>query len=298
MRQNKAALDGWLDERGALLFRGFAVGGTAGFGKLVAAASDAGPLAYLYQSTPRTSVGNQVYTATEYPPSVAIPLHNENAYQRAWPMRLYLFCVVAAAEGGQTPLADMLRVTERIAADVLERFARKGVMYVRNYRDGLDLPWQRVFQTEDPSAVEAYCREHDIHVEWRPGGALRTRQVCQGVAQHPRTGRRLWMNQAHLFHVTGLDPETRTSLLALMDEEDLPRNAYYGDGSPLEPEVLEHVRAAFSAEEVAFDWRSGDVLIIDNMLVAHARRPFSGDRKVLVAMSDAHAPGFALSSSA
>ncbi|CAM5231048.1 hypothetical protein SANTM175S_04757 [Streptomyces antimycoticus] len=34
------------------------------------------------------------------------------------------------------------------------------------------------------------------------------------------------------------------------------------------------------------DWHTGDLLLIDNMLVAHGRRPYTGTRRVLVAMSD------------
>jgi alpha-ketoglutarate-dependent taurine dioxygenase len=287
-RQHGSELDRLLDASGALLLRGFAVGGTAGFGRLLDAASKSGAVPYLYQSTPRTALGNRVYTATEYPPSETIPLHNENAYQRVWPMRLFFFSVIVAAAGGQTPLADTVRVTARIDADVVERFEKRGVMYVRNYREGLDLPWQRVFQTDDRASVEAYARAHDIAVEWLPNGELRTRQVCQGIARHPRSGERIWMNQAHLFHVSSLADEARDSLRTLMREEELPRNALYGDGSPIEPDLLEHVRAAFSAEEVTFDWSSGDVLIVDNMRVSHGRRPFSGERKVLVAMTDPH----------
>jgi alpha-ketoglutarate-dependent taurine dioxygenase len=33
-------------------------------------------------------------------------------------------------------------------------------------------------------------------------------------------------------------------------------------------------------------WNAGDLLLIDNVLVGHGRRPFVGDRRVLVAMSD------------
>jgi ribulose-5-phosphate 4-epimerase/fuculose-1-phosphate aldolase len=35
-----------------------------------------------------------------------------------------------------------------------------------------------------------------------------------------------------------------------------------------------------------FPWESGDVLLLDNMRFAHSRKPFTGSRKVLVAMSD------------
>src|SRR6185503_5107986 len=109
---------------GAVLLRGFAVGAAAGFRAFVDAVSRQGALEYQYQSTPRTAVGGGVYTATEYPASQTIPLHNECAYQRTWPMRLFFLCVTPAASGGETPIADTARITARIDAGIRERFRR------------------------------------------------------------------------------------------------------------------------------------------------------------------------------
>jgi alpha-ketoglutarate-dependent taurine dioxygenase len=36
---------------------------------------------------------------------------------------------------------------------------------------------------------------------------------------------------------------------------------------------------------VDVDWNTGDLLVIDNVLVGHGRRPFTGSRRVLVAMT-------------
>src|SRR5262245_12159328 len=197
-RGRAAELHDAVDTSGALLFRGFTVAGTTGFRAFVDAVSEQGALDYMYQSTPRKAVGGGVYTATEYPASQTIPLHNECAYQRTWPMRLFFFCVTPAKTGGETPIADTARVTARIDAGIRERFRHDGVLYVRNYRKGLDVPWQTVFQTDDRAAVSRFCAEEGIEVEWRPDDALRTKQVCQGLATHPRTGQEIWMNQAHL----------------------------------------------------------------------------------------------------
>src|SRR5262245_24347750 len=114
----------------------------------------------------RSAAGVKVYTATEYPPSETIPLHNECAYQRVWPMRLFFLCVTAAARGGETPIADTVRVAARIAPEVRERFRRLGVLYVRNYHKDLDVPWQTVFQTEDRDEVNRFCAENGLPVEW------------------------------------------------------------------------------------------------------------------------------------
>ncbi|HMG49958.1 MAG TPA: TauD/TfdA family dioxygenase [Inquilinus sp.] len=272
---------------GGLLFRGFALDGAdafqgfaAGFGHPL--------LTYEFGSTPRSKVTQGVYTSTEYPPHQHIPLHNEQAYTRDWPMKIWFYCQQAAPEGGETPIADSRAIYRDMPEALRDRFADKGLMYVRNYGNGLDVSWQQVFDTESRDVVEAYCRRHGIDCEWKEDGELRTRQVCQGAMAHPVTGEMVWFNQAHLFHVSNLEPEVRATLLELVDEPDLPRNVYYGDGSAIEDEALEVVRGVLDAHKVTFPWQSGDVVMLDNMLTAHARAPFKGPRKVIVAMAEAH----------
>lgn len=284
---NKAVLGRQLGEHGALLFRNFQLNGETEFQALVGQLCDQ-TLSYVYRSTPRTQVGANVYTATEYPAHKSIPFHNEMAYARDWPMRLIFYCALPAEEGGETPIADTTRITSRIAPDIFEKFAQKQVMYVRNYGSGVDLDWPTVFQTSDKAEVERYCSDQGIEFEWRANGCLRTRQVCQAVAAHPQTQKLIWFNQAHLFHVSSLDEKTRKAMLKIYKEDELPRNTYYGDGSPIEDAALDQIRASYDAERVEFTWRANDVLLIDNMLVSHARNPFKGKRRVLVGMGDAY----------
>jgi alpha-ketoglutarate-dependent taurine dioxygenase len=271
--------------KGAILFRGFNLGTVDEFESFMESLAG-NLLEYSYRSTPRTQVSGRVYTSTEYPAHQTIPLHNEMSYTRNWPMVLGFFCVAAATEGGETPIADSRRVFDLIAPAIRDRFIEKDVMYVRNYGGALDLSWQNVFQTEDRAEVESYCRRAAIEFEWKNDDELRTRQVCQAVATHPHTGETVWFNQAHLFHVSNLEAEIRESLLASAEDEP-PRNAYYGDGSPIEGAVLDEVRAAYAKEAVVFPWQKGDILVVDNMLTAHGRRPYRGARKIVVAMGQA-----------
>jgi alpha-ketoglutarate-dependent taurine dioxygenase len=278
-------IDEHLPRAGGLLFRGFELAGIDGFRRF--AAGFGHPLlSYEFGSTPRTGLGGGVYTSTEYPPHQAIPLHNEQAYTREWPMKIWFYCQVAPEEGGETPIADSRALFRRIDPAIRARFRELGVMYVRNYGNGLDVPWTQVFNTRDRAQVEAFCGAHGIACEWKPDGELRTRQVCQGVARHPVTHDWVWFNQAHLFHTSNLAPEVRESLLAVVDEEDLPRNAYWGDGRPFEDAVLDEIRAVMREEQVVFPWVAGDVLMLDNMLTAHARAPFRGARRIVVAMAE------------
>ena len=283
--RNRELIEEKLLHAGALLFRDFDVRTARQFEQFIESLS-ADLLEYSYRSTPRSHVSGRIYTSTEYPADQTIPLHNEMAYSANWPMKLWFFCAVRPEHGGETPIADSRRIFSRVAPEVRENFARKGVMYVRNYGAGLDLSWQNVFQTSDQLAVEAFCRRSSIDFEWKGGGRLRTRQVCQAIATHPRTREQVWFNQAHLFHVSSLDTTTRETLVSLAGEDDLPRNAYYGDGTPIEPSVLDDIREIYRREAVVFPWQEGDVLMLDNMLTAHGRRPVSGPRKILVGMAE------------
>ena len=280
-----AELNGRLREHGGLLFRGFGVRTPAELERLIRALCGE-LLEYTYKSTPRTQVQGEIYTSTEYPADQSIPPHNEMSYSRSWPQKIFFCCATAAPSGGETPVADSRGVLRRIPAEVREKFARLGVCYVRNYGEGIDLPWQDVFRTTDRAEVEAFAHRAGLELEWRGDGGLRSRQLCQATAAHPVTGEEVWFNQAHLFHSSSLPPALRESLLAAVSEEDLPRNALYGDGSPIEPAALAAIRAAYEQELVSFPWAEGDVLMLDNMLVAHGRRPYAGPRKILVGMAE------------
>ena len=114
-------------------------------------------------------------------------MHNENAYSTSWPLKIWFCCLQPAPQGGETLVADSRRVLARIDPSVRQKFAEKGLTYIRNYGD-IDLSWQEVFQTSDPTQVETYCRQAGIAFEWMTDNRLRTQQVCQAIATHPQTG--------------------------------------------------------------------------------------------------------------
>jgi|SRR5215472_3586746 len=283
-RSHKDLIAAKLLEAGAILFRGFQATMDSFQGFVRGTYGE--PLDYHERSSPRTVVGPGVYSSTDYPAPYRIFFHNENSYQQQWPGKLIFFCVVAPPEGGATPLSDVRKVTKELDKSIIRAFQEKGVLYQRNYGPEIGMPWQMVFQTSSRQDVEEYCRNSGIDHEWLDSEHLRTRQKRSAFIRHPKTGEELWFNHAAFFHISTLEPSVRDTLLAEFEEDELPNNTYYGDGTGLEDSVVEEIRNTYVAASGKFDWRPRDVLVVDNMLTAHSREPFRGERKIVVSMAD------------
>jgi alpha-ketoglutarate-dependent taurine dioxygenase len=289
-------LVGWLDqlgadrltelliERKALIFRGFGVTPDAVdpvFARLVP-----DRLPYVHGNSPRTKVGGNLYTSTEYPQQYTISMHNELSYAYRWPTRLAFYCEKAAESGGATPVLDGELWLNSLDAEVRDAFA-DGIRYVQNLHDGLGFgkSWQDTFETDDRRAVEAFLRESRADWEWSEDG-LRVIQLRPATTKHPVTGAEVWFNQADQWHPAGLGDEASAELYDILTPDEFPQYVTFADGTPIPDSHVEQIlrRGLESAVDVA--WRNGDVLLIDNVLLAHGRRPFEGTRRVLVAMSD------------
>jgi len=284
-KNNKDFLERTLNQHGGILFRGFDLGSQNDFEQAVNSMS-VELMHYMEGATPRVQLSENIYTSTEYPSNQSIELHNELSYVTTWPGRVWFFCITPSPEGGETPIADIRQVLKRIDPRIVEQFQKKGWMLVRNFGNDMSLSWQSVFRAEDRATVDAYCRSAQVEVEWVDGQHLRTRQVRPALAKHPHTGEMIWFNHICFWHISTLEPHVRDSMLAFFKEEDLPYNTYYGDGSPIDASVIEEIRNAYRQETVVFSWREKDLLMLDNMLVAHGRKPFAGPRKILVAMGN------------
>jgi alpha-ketoglutarate-dependent taurine dioxygenase len=281
---NRRATEEMLLRHGAVLWRGFNIRTVENFETVARAMSD--ELFGEYGDLPRASVSGKVYGATPYPADQPILFHNESSHMHRWPMKIWFYCAQAPMHGGETPIVDCRKVYQLLDPALRERFARKQLMYVRNYTETLDVSWQDFFHTSDRAKVESYCRAAGIEYEWKNGNELRTRQVCQAIARHPRTGEQVFFNQIQLHHVSCLAPATYESMRSLFREEDYPRNVCYGDGTPIEDSVVSELVDLYRQTSVSFTWQEGDVLMLDNMLTAHGRNPYSGPRKIVVAMGD------------
>ncbi|MDJ0841253.1 MAG: TauD/TfdA family dioxygenase [Acidobacteriota bacterium] len=281
---NRDRLERLLLTHGAILLRGFGITSIVQFERVCALAC--GELFGKYGDLPPEEQGEKIYKSTPYPEDKPILFHNESCHMARWPSRQFFYCVKASKEGGETPLVDCRQLYRALPEALARDFSTKGLLYVRNFKEGLDVSWRDFFKTEDRDRVEKLCRRDGIQFQWLPGDGLRIRQYGPGVITHPKTGEKSFFNQIQLHHIGYLDEEMRELMPKLYAEEEYPRHVYFGDGSPIPDDAIEIVNQLYWDHAVALPWQEGDIIMLDNMLVAHARKPYVGPRKICVAMGD------------
>ncbi|MFB4394864.1 MULTISPECIES: amino acid adenylation domain-containing protein, partial [unclassified Pseudomonas] len=284
VQDNRPWLEEKLSRHAGLLFRGFAMHDIHAFEAFAEAVQPG--LYGKYGDLPKKEGGKNTYRSTPYPENKMILFHNESSHQDTWPRKQLFFCEQPSPVGGATPVVDCRQMYLRLPEALREKFESKGLLYVRTFATNLDVSWRHFFKTDDRAEVEARCRAAGIQWTWFDNDELQIRTPCPAIIRHPVTGEKTFFNQVQLHHIHCLDADVREDLLALFGIERMPRHVYYGDGTPIEDQTMALIGELYEACAVRFDWRKGDVILLDNMLAAHARDPFEGPRKICVAMGE------------
>ena len=128
--------------------------------------------------------------------------------------------------------------------------------------------------------METIAKEQGRNFTWDPSGDLYLWQNRPAFIHHPVTRKKTWFNQATTHHCSYY----RTSQGDKIPDNKYPGHSFYGDGSDIEPAVIQHLLATAWSCAVGFKWRKGDLLVLDNLSVLHGRLGFEGDRKILLYM--------------
>jgi alpha-ketoglutarate-dependent taurine dioxygenase len=283
MTENKDQLTKVLRDKGAILFRGFEVFDNEKFRNCFKVISS-DFLDYTDRSSPRSEIGGNVYTSTEHPQDQVINMHNELSYSQSWPQWISFYCHAPAPTGGETPIADVRKVLEYLSLETKEMFKAKGLLYRRLLQKGIGLSWQQVFQTESKEEMEANCQERGIRYRWLGEDKVVITWKKDAIICHPKTNEELWFNHGYFFNEYTLTEDVR---LAFDNVEELPFNTFFGDGTDIPHQMLEEIGLAYEKARLKFLWQKGDLLIMDNMLMAHGRESFSGERSIRVLMAEA-----------
>lgn len=283
---NLASLARELRENGAVLLRGFHTPQPDTAQQLFALFG-AETMDNVFWSTPRTLVTGRTFTATEYPAHQHIPLHSEMSYRRRFPRLLVFHALGCADRGGTTTLADLDAVSKSVP-ELTDEIRAREVTYVRTFHPGIDIPLATAFGTDDPGQIAELAAADDMTIQHTDTGIPQIIHTAQGTLTDTDTGNPIWFNQLHLYHPASLPEPLRRSMRQLFGDKPLPRQAFYGDGQPIAADTVEAITAAFAINTTEVSWSPSDVLIVDNLRYAHGRTPFTGPRRLHVAMGIPH----------
>jgi alpha-ketoglutarate-dependent taurine dioxygenase len=285
MAANIALLRGIVAEYGAVLVRGLGIGDVAGAAR-VCRAVGADLMTEFEGFAPRDVFEPGIYSGTKWPADQPMCMHHELSQALEFPGLMVFVCLSAPRAGGATALADSRRVLADLPSDLVARFERDGWRLSRGFSDLVGLPWRVAFGSAERAGAEKYLKDNDIGWEWRSDGGLRTSQVRPAVRTHPVTGERCWFNQIAFLNEWTMDPAVREYLRFELGADGLPFNTSFGDGTPLTESMVSTINQVYDRHTVREPWQDGDLLLVDNIAMAHSREPYHGERHVVVAMAD------------
>jgi len=282
VKNQRATLDAQLLQHGAILFRGFPLKDAKAFDKFITAFG-LDPLPYVGGAAPRKQITKQVFTANEAPPAEPIPFHHEMAQVPTFPNILFFYCETPPPSGGQTPLVPSHMVYKAMVEkhpQFVRDLEEKKVRYTRVLPNGDDPSspigrgWQSTFQTEDKKEAERKLKEQGTHFEWLADDCLSTTTaLLPAIREDSRTGKKMWFNSIIAAYKGWRDCRNSPE-----------KSITFGDGSPMPSDVMDALEQILNDLAADVTWQQGDVFMVDNRQVLHARRPFTPPRRILAAL--------------
>lgn len=106
--------------------------------------------------------------------------------------------------------------------------------------------------------VEAWCRSEGFDVTWMPDGGLHVSKLCPAVVRQPGTERHVWFNALQTLETlaTGYTFNIRLHVDCEVDQHRLRTD-------------LRAIQSAFRGVQVIVPCEAGDVLLLDNSVMAH-----------------------------
>ena len=272
----------WTD--GYVLFRGFDVGGLEGFETCAASACDT--LYRHYGDLPLASASDNVYFATPYPKHLEIQFHNEASHTDTWPSRQLFFCLEPAPQGGEWTLSDGRKALDKLPADMLEAFNAHGLVYRRRFIRGLDASWQEFFKVDSIAELRDKIGPKGYEIDAVSDDEMTVSYRTHAIIELAERGSASWFNQILLHHPDALPTEVDSLLSKHFPRDRFPRTVFLGNGAPIPAAWVRTISDVLNDCSIRIRTQANDVLLVNNLLMAHGRLPYSGNRQIRVALGD------------
>ncbi|KAF2711035.1 Clavaminate synthase-like protein, partial [Pleomassaria siparia CBS 279.74] len=286
----------------------------------LANASEFSDFAHAFSWTPHEDIGNpvrrtvlakNVATANEGPNTQPVYPHNEFGLSPHYPAYVFFFCISAPDSGGETPINNSIILYQRLKAkhpEFIHAIEEKGVKYqlffVNTSRTQtesagnsvLQAYGQQVLDTDDTTTARTKIEKEirrlptaqwvwENQSEANPLGDLRLWQHLPAVRNHPITSEPAFFNNVVSRFLNAIDASTLDPP-HLNERKQYQPPAFYGDGSLIPRVYLESAVEIIKETRSLVTWKKGDVLLLDNLAVQHAREPWTGHRKLLASLWD------------
>ena len=282
-RETDSLLD-HVNRHGVVLFRNFPIRTPVDFDSFVTEFGwENFPYEKSLSNAVRVNKTDRVFTANEAPPEIEIFLHHEMAQTPLFPERIFFCCLDAADSGGQTPICRSDILLERLAQsnpDFVRDCEAKGLKYSNvmpaenDFASGMGRSWQSTLSVDSKDSAESRLQAMNYSWEWFSGDSLRVTTPVLPAIRELSNGKRSFFNQLIAAFRGWKD-----------SRNDPSKSLRHGDDTPLDTSAVES--AIELAYEITHDvaWQPGDVALVDNLMVMHGRRPFTGSRSVLASLT-------------
>nr|GEV35261.1 clavaminate synthase-like protein At3g21360 [Tanacetum cinerariifolium]GEV42537.1 clavaminate synthase-like protein At3g21360 [Tanacetum cinerariifolium] len=283
IRANKTWLESLLNERGVIFFRGFPVKSPSDFHGVVDAFGFPEAF-YVGGRASRTKVVGRVYTANECPPDQGIPFHHEMAYVPDFPSKLFFFCEEEPGKGGETPVVLSHIIYDKMKErhpDFVARLEEHGLTYIKVAGEEDDpssftgSSWKSAYKTDDKNVAEQMAAKMGTKLEWIGNAAKIITGPVPAIRFHEETQRKTWFNSLAVSYngpASDRNNKRNTSI-------------ELGNGDLVPDDAVRDFLSILEEECVAIPWKKGDVMLVNNLMVLHSRRPLlKPPRRILASL--------------
>eukprot|EP00111_Clytia_hemisphaerica_P005095 TCONS_00014672-protein len=254
-----------------------------------------------------------VFTSTEAPPHLPILPHTEMTYWPDPPHLILFQCKFLDSScpqvnANETVLFDMKLAAAELNENLLEKLANGCIMerkYPGKFNPNWDIEdsiaggscWQKAFATENIADVESICKLNNVEFEWistvsKEPPTLVTRYNSSWyvnqrlVLQTPLLGKAVYQDMIKRFPQRFDNQKMHGTVEggSVAPKVDLLHPNIPGKPFLEESEIVALMEALWK-HVVFIEWEKGDVVLIDNMNMAHGRMNCAGKRRIVASMA-------------
>jgi hypothetical protein len=197
-----------------------------------------------------------------------LEFHGE-IYYTPWPPDvLWFYCLQPAEKDGQTLLCDGVELAKSMSPGAWAFFENNALVYEMGWPRDL---WAPFFQTDSPEAVANHLKAWTSITVKFVDDTMRTRFSTSAIRQTKWGGATAFVN----------------SLLHARDSTLQAEHGGYGLQTEIPTAILSELRDLTSRLSYPIEWKQGDIAMIDNTRVMHARKPFEGHREIIAVNGNA-----------